>query len=570
MPIEEASQQKVFAAEKGIAGIRVAIIALNSLVYHFGLPKDGTVEWLAYFIIVSANSYGLFVFLAKPYERYPAMMSSYFTTALDAVFITLWLVATGGFDSPFYLLWMVSVTAVAFRYGFRETVTAAVVYAVCYLAMLASLGQLVAHSTDAVIRVAYIFFTAAIGGLLARETSAQTRAKVEFEQVAALLRESEDRFRTLSNATFEGIAIHEHGRVLECNQSFARLFGLEQRDIIGHSALDFIAPESQGFVSERLRIPTDQPYEAKGRRPDGSTFDMELVARSIPYQGHMVRVTAVRDITERKRAERVARERETLQALNERLREVDRLKTQFINNAAHELGTPLTPIKIQAHILRGGSLGPLTAAQERALTILQRNIEHLTFLVKDVLDASRVQAGKLTVTAEPCHVDSLLTEAVESFHALAQEQGVKLVLDVVPGLVAKVDRARITQVVFNLLHNALKFTSDGGSIVVRGRRAQHEVVVEVQDDGSGIAPEDIEKLFQPFVQVHDKMQATKSGTGLGLYVSRGIIEQHGGHISCASAGRGHGATFRFTLPGASRAADGSASTGVELAAERVE
>lgn len=569
MPVEEASQQKVFAAEKGLAGIRVAIIALNSVVYHFGMSKAGTIETLAYIIIVAANAYGLFVFLAKPYERYPAMMSSYFTTALDAAFITLWLIATGGFASPFYLLWMVSVTAVAFRYGFKETVTAAVVYAVCYLGMLASLGAILPNLTEVTLRIGYIFFTAAIGGLLARETSEQTRAKVEFERVAGLLRESEDRFRTLSDATFEGIVIHEHGRILQCNRSFARLFGFAQSEVAGRSVLDFFAPESQGPVSERLRLPSDQPYEATGLCRDGTRLDLELVARSIPYQGKPARVTAVRDVTERKRAEREARERETLQALNDRLREIDRLKTQFINNAAHELGTPLTPIKIQAHILRGGSLGPLTPRQERALVILQRNVEHLAILVKDVLDAARVQAGKLAVTFTPTELDKVLAESVESFQDTAEAQGVRLEFEAPKGIVARIDRARITQVVFNLLQNALKFTPHGGIITVRARATPDEVIVEVQDTGAGIPTSEIGKLFQPFSQVHDRMQAVDSGTGLGLYVARGIIEQHGGSISCASAGSGHGSTFRFALPLSPRV-DAGASARVELATERLE
>ena len=570
MPIEDASREKVYAAEKGIAGIRVAIIALNSLVYHFLLPKEGTIPALAYAIIVLANAYGLFVYLGKPYVRFPAMMSSYFTTLLDASFITLWLAATGGVASPFHLLWLVSVTAVAFRYGLRETITAAGVYAASYLGLAAALGQVAGHATDLLLRVAYIFFTAAIGGLLARETSEQTRAKVELRDLAAALRESEERFRRLSDATFEGIAIHEHGRILECNRTFAAMFGYEPQEVIGRSAFDFVAPESHALIAERLRVPSEASHEALGLHRDGTRLEVEMVGRDFPYGGRRARVVAVRDVGERKRAEREAREREALQQVNERLRELDRLKTQFINNAAHELGTPLTPVKIQAHLLRSGSLGPINERQERALAILQRNVDQLNLLVRDVLDASRVQTGKLAIEPRDVALDALLRDVAESFHDAAAEQGVALRLDVAEGVRVRADPARLTQVLFNLLHNALKVTPQGGRIEMSSRAEEGaRAVVEVRDTGTGIDPKDLPRLFQPFTQVHDKMQVTRGGTGLGLYVSRGIVEQHGGDMWCRSEGRGRGTTFGFSVPLPPGAGDEPAS-GVELPPEEVE
>lgn len=548
MPVEEsASREKVFAAEKDIAGIRVAIIALNSVVYATMMPGVG-LPVLAWTIILTANAYGLLVYVTKPYERFPAMLSSYFTSALDAVFITLWLLATGGVESPFYVLWMVSVSAVAFRYGYRETLFAAGLYAACYLGLLFALGEIVGNERDIIVRIAYIFFTAAIGGLFARETSEQMRAKVGLAHVTGQLRESEERFRTLSDATFEGIAIHEHGRVAECNATFARLFGYDRDEVVGRTLFDFIAPESHEAVAEHARLSSTRPYEAVGVRKDGGTLDVEVVDREFPYQGRMARVAAVRNVTEEKRADREARRRAELQAINDRLREMDRLRTQFINNAAHELGTPLTPIKIQAHILKAGSLGPLTDRQSHALNILQRNIDHLGLLVRDVLDASRIQGGRLTVAPRDVDLAEVVAPAVESFVEAARQQDVELTFEAERPLPVHADTSRITQVVFNLVHNALKFTPKGGHIRVRARRVGDRARIEVADDGAGIAPEDIAKLFQPFSQVHDRTLTSRSGTGLGLFVSRGIIEQHGGAIACESEGHGKGTTFRFTLP----------------------
>src|SRR5581483_227756 len=131
VPSASASEEKAYAAEQALAGLRLAIILLNSLVYVFLLDKKGTFPALAYGIIVAANAYALFVVFFQPYRRFPVLLSSYFTTLLDAAFITIWLVATGGYASPFFPLWLVSTTAVAFRYGYVETLFASLVYAVC-------------------------------------------------------------------------------------------------------------------------------------------------------------------------------------------------------------------------------------------------------------------------------------------------------------------------------------------------------------------------------------------------------------------------------------------------------
>src|SRR5438067_9768154 len=187
-----AAEEKAFAAERAVAGIRVLVIAFNSLVYQLLLPKDPRLAPLAYSIIVAANLYGLFVFVAQPYRKFPALMSSYFTSALDAGFITLWLFATGGADSPFNALWLVSVAAIAFRYGYRETMAAAALYAASYVALVVALGQLPGHGVIMTIRVAYILFVAAIGGLLARESQEQHRQKIEIRGLADAPRESEE------------------------------------------------------------------------------------------------------------------------------------------------------------------------------------------------------------------------------------------------------------------------------------------------------------------------------------------------------------------------------------------
>lgn len=528
----EASQEKAFAAEQALAGLRFAIILLNSLVYLFLLDKAGTFPTFAYAIIVLANMYGIGVLVLRPYRRFPVMLSSYFTTLFDAAFITVWIVVTGGYASPFYPLWLVSATAVAFRYGYVETLFAAVVYAACDLTLIAAMGQVGGHVGTVLVREAYILFVAAAGALFARETFKQTEQKLEAQRLARALRESEERFRRLSDAAFEGIAIHEGGRIVEANDSLARLLGYAPEELRGLTAFDIIAAQDHEMIRRRLVMRDDAPYEAHVRRKDGSVLEVEIAARDFPLDGRPLRVVAIRDVTER--------------ATAKRLREIDAMKTQFINNAAHELGTPLTPIKLQTHLLRAD--GSLTDRQRRSLDVLARNVDHLNLMIRDLLDASRLTAGKLRLAPATVDVRRLVEHAAESYAEAARQAGVALEARVEGELPVVADEARLTQVLLNLLSNALKFTPADGRIDVEARREGDEVVVRVADTGPGLLPEQIARLFQPFSQVHDVEGRPTPGTGLGLFISRGIVEQHHGRIWAQSDGPGKGSTFAFALP----------------------
>lgn len=543
----QAAPEKVFAAEASTSIVRVVVILLNSVMYALFQDKAGTYPALAWSIIVLANAYGIGYHLARPYERFPVLLSSYVSTALDAIFITVWLLATGGFESPFYLLWYLSIVGVAFRFDMRATLLAAGVYVASYVGLLAGMGELAAHLPEVGLRMGYLALTATLGGLLGRELALQTRAKVELSELARALGESEERFRRLSDASAEGIAVHEGGVILAANASFARMVGYAPHEVVGMRADAFVDPVSLPLLAQRLASPSDTPYEVLARRQDGSTFEAEITSRDFPWEGRVVRVAAVRDLSERQKTERAIREREALALQNEKLREMDSLKSRFINNAAHELGTPLTPIKLQAHLLKLGGLGDLNDRQRRAIDVLTRNVDHLGLMVKDLLDASRVQSQELRLARKPVDLDHVLREAIESF-VQGGTTGVSIRYEGAPGLEVEVDPSRLTQVVFNLVSNALRFTPAGGSVVVRGGREGRTVWFEVQDTGVGIAAKDIGRLFQPFSQVHDTMQETKSGTGLGLFISKGIVESHGGQIVCTSAGRGKGTTFRVTLP----------------------
>lgn len=241
------------------------------------------------------------------------------------------------------------------------------------------------------------------------------------------------------------------------------------------------------------------------------------------------------------RAEEAARRREL-----ERLREMDGLKTRFINTAAHELNTPLTPIQMQLELLQRSRHGPLNEAQRRSVAILTRNFDRLAGLVHDMLESARIQAGKVQLEPRRTDLNRTVLEAIETYQEAARTAGVVLTAHVAPDLAVPADPRRVNQVLFNLVSNALKFTPRGGRVVVETERGATEAVLWVRDTGRGIAPRDLPRLFQPFVQLGEATPG--AGTGLGLYICKGIVEAHGGRIWAESAGPGQGAAFAFTLP----------------------
>jgi two-component system CheB/CheR fusion protein len=231
----------------------------------------------------------------------------------------------------------------------------------------------------------------------------------------------------------------------------------------------------------------------------------------------------------------------------ERMREVDAMKTRFINIASHELRTPMTPIRTELHIIQTGRRGPLTPEQQKGLQMVARNVDRLNRLIRELLEASRMQAGALKLTNARVDLAELVAGVVAMMENEARGRGIALRAEV-PALFAHADEDRVLQVFINLLENALQFTPAGGSVTLLGRAEGAHAVLEVRDTGAGIDPKLIPRLFQPFSQAEPGVPRTEGGTGLGLYICKGIVEAHEGRIWCESQGKGCGTSFFFTLP----------------------
>ncbi|HLG69349.1 MAG TPA: EAL domain-containing protein [Chloroflexota bacterium] len=192
-PDDEALREKLYSAERRIAVIRLGIIALNTATYFALFDRSQGIEWLAWAIIAIAWAYGIWVALLEPYRKMAFLMGAVFTAADDMALITLWLLATGGYDSPYYMLWYASIVSLAFRYDYRRTVIAAVVDSVLYVGLLGFLGQLMAHPLEVILRVGYVFVVGLIGAEAAREAYNQVRLRLALRDEVRLLKAGEAR-----------------------------------------------------------------------------------------------------------------------------------------------------------------------------------------------------------------------------------------------------------------------------------------------------------------------------------------------------------------------------------------
>jgi signal transduction histidine kinase len=237
-----------------------------------------------------------------------------------------------------------------------------------------------------------------------------------------------------------------------------------------------------------------------------------------------------------------------LEVANERLRELDQLKSTFVSIVSHELRTPMTSIKGYVENMLDGLTGYLTEKQFSYLGRVKYNVERLTRMINDLLDLSRIEAGRVELALRPVSLLELVTEVLESLQALAREKSLTLearyadLLSMIHG-----DRDKLHQVLTNLIQNAIKFTPPGGAVLVESLvRDDQFVQVSVTDTGCGIQPEDLAKVFEKFYR-GESTPTDARGAGLGLAIVKSLVELHGGRIWVESV-PGAGSRFFFTIP----------------------
>jgi two-component system, OmpR family, phosphate regulon sensor histidine kinase PhoR len=338
---------------------------------------------------------------------------------------------------------------------------------------------------------------------------------------------------TLANLN-EGVVItDEAGTVVRLNTAASRMLGAASEEVVGQP---FVVASRDHDLAGLLNatLATDEPRMATvayGR--DGRV--LEASARPFSGGGERLGLMVLRDVTELRRLERVRRE--------------------FVANVSHELRTPLASIRAVVETLEAGAADDPAVAGEFFRRIIGE-VDHLVGLVDELLDLARLESGRAVLTAENCDPVEMLMRVVERMRPQVERAGLVIRVEAAPDLPrVSVDRRRVEQVLINLIHNAVKFTPEGGEIIIAARVIGGMLRVSVRDTGVGITAEELPRIFERFYKTDAARRS--AGTGLGLAIAKHIVQGHGGTIWAESTA-GHGATITFTLPLATPPGEASA------------
>ncbi len=389
----------------------------------------------------------------------------------------------------------------------------------------------------------------------------------EKKKAEAAIMESENRFRTIFDSINDGIFIQsiETGAIIDANNKMCEMTGYTRNEA-GSVKLDDLGsgepPYTKQDALEWIRkASTEGPqlFEWKAKAKSGSLFWSEVNIHRANIGGTDRLLVSVRDITQRKRTEEelhkyrehleeLVKERTSeLEIARDRAESADKLKSIFIASMSHELRTPLNSIIGFSGMTLQGLSGELNEEQKDNLTRITKSARHLLSLITDVIDISKIEAGRIDVFPEPFALHELIAEAVSIMQTQAKGKGLLLEVDVPVGLNMNTDRKRLLQCIINYLGNAVKFT-EAGKITVMAKEINREVEISVIDTGIGIAQKDIPKLFEAFHRLETHLKLKPGGTGLGLYLTKKLAtEILSGSVSVKST-EGKGSTFSIRIP----------------------
>jgi PAS domain S-box-containing protein len=346
----------------------------------------------------------------------------------------------------------------------------------------------------------------------------------------------------VDNAGDAIISTDVEDRILTWNHGAEVIFGYSREETVGQSLTILLPAQRTGELEEirdKVRLTgVIRNLEVRRIRKDGIIIEASLAVSPIRDKDDNVIgfLHLARDVTEKKRYE-------------QRLKELDKMKSAFVSNVSHELRTPLTAIKASADNMLDRLIGDLNGKQVGYLTRIKSNSDRLARLINDLLDLSTIEAGKIDLRPANLPLVTLVKEAAESLRPMAAEKLINLtVMSADPGIIAWADRDKVVQVLMNLIGNALKFTPTGGKVTIAvTKNSAAWMQISVTDTGPGIPAEEVNKVFARFYQIGQAGTQKTQGTGLGLAISKALVEMHGGKIWVESEA-GKGSIFSFTLP----------------------
>jgi PAS domain S-box-containing protein len=355
------------------------------------------------------------------------------------------------------------------------------------------------------------------------------------------LKSSEEKYRELISTSIDAIvSFDQNMRIMIWNRGAEKIFGYTENEMLGQSFMKLVPEREHKKIEEqKAEVSRTDPdkvanfiLEGFGLKKDHTEIPIELSISSRKTGDNHIVTAILRDITERKEAE-------------EKLRKVDEMKSEFLSNVSHELRTPLQSISGFTKLILDGKV-PDAETRQEFLQIIDSETQHLGNLIGSLLDMSRLESGKFEINKKLVSIKEDIVDSLKSFQSLAREKNISLTEDIPANLPEmEVDSERMRQVVINLLSNAIKYSDPGGSVHVKVAKQPDQLIFQVSDNGIGMSKEALKHLFERFYRAEDEL--VRGGTGLGLYISKQIIEAHGGQI-WADSQLNKGSTFGFTLP----------------------
>jgi two-component system phosphate regulon sensor histidine kinase PhoR len=332
----------------------------------------------------------------------------------------------------------------------------------------------------------------------------------------------------LFNSMVEGVLVLDRrGHILLINQSLQRLFNL-RADVRGQTILEaFRLADLADLVQQVRKKRMVQNFALELPGMDDERW-IEVNAAAVLDRGNTPggAILVFHDVT--------------------RIRQLERTRQEFVANVSHELRTPLSLIKgFVETLIDGAEKNP--ASRQRYLQTIEKQTDRLAFLIEDLLTISRLESGQVVLNLQPVDLHDETQRVAEDLRERAREKKITVVNQVPSGLTARADADRLQQVLFNLIENAIKYGSPGGSVTISGKPAAGKVEISVRDDGPGIPPEARERVFERFYRVDRARSREKGGTGLGLSIVKHIVQAHGGEVWLKSE-LGEGTVFYITLP----------------------
>ena len=383
----------------------------------------------------------------------------------------------------------------------------------------------------------------------------------ENKKIETQLKESEEKFRNMVNnldgAFYRGIY---KGKLLIHNQAFNIILDLEPREsVVGADSTQFFVNEKRQktYYEELTEKGYVKNFIAQVKKSNGDIITIDLNSHVIyNSEGCIAEVEGTfSDITEKFKLQQDLLESEKkLREQNIELMKLDEVKNDFITMAAHELKTPLISISGYTDYILMKHRNRLSPEITEDLKTVQRNVTRLEVLMDQLLDVMKIDENKLEIQKEPINITKIINDCLDELSYLINEKNLEVILNISHEIILNVDPNRIFTVFTNLISNAIKFTQDYGWIEISCKRVEDKYIFKVKDNGIGLTEDELSRLFIKFERIrkpdlNENLNIKDSGTGLGLYITRGIVKLHNGEIRAISEGLDKGTTFEFTLPG---------------------